>query len=46
MDLAKFIHKRIQNIGWRSRGELFRKLTSDTLRSWIREFKYREKENE
>ena len=38
-ELAKYIFKRIQKINWRSRGELFTKLTPDALSFWIQQFK-------
>ena len=38
-ELAEYILKRIQKIGWRSRGELFQELTADALEFWIQQFK-------
>ena len=37
--LAKYILKRIQEIKWTSRGELFQELTTDALAFWIQQFK-------
>ncbi len=39
--LAKYIHKEIQKLGWRSRGELFQELTPNALEFWIEQFKLR-----
>ena len=38
-ELAKYILKRIQELKWGTRGELFMKLTTDTLEFWIQQFK-------
>ena len=40
-ELAKYILKRIQDIKWPSRGELFQELNTDTLAFWIQQFKTR-----
>ena len=40
-ELAKYIWKEIQDLNWISRGELFTKLTPDTLAFWIQQFKTR-----
>ncbi len=37
--LAKYIHKEIVDLRWTSRGELFNKLTPDTINCWIHQFK-------
>ena len=39
--LAKYIHKEIQKLGWRSRGELFQELTPNALEFWIEQFRLR-----
>jgi len=36
-ELAKYIWKEIQDLKWRSRGELFTKLTPDALAFWIQQ---------
>ena len=41
-ELAKYILKRIQELKWKNRGELFMKLTTDTLEFWIQQFKTRD----
>ena len=38
-ELANYILKRIQELKWGTRGELFMKLTTDTLEFWIQQFK-------
>ena len=38
-ELAKFLHKQIDKLNWRSRGELFQELTPDLLEFWIQQFK-------
>ena len=40
-ELANYILKRIQELKWGIRGELFMKLTTDTLEFWIQQFKTR-----
>ena len=40
-NLAKYIHKRIQDIKWTNRGELFQELTTDALAFWVQQFKTR-----
>ena len=40
-ELANYILKRIQELKWGTRGELFMKLTTDTLEFWIQQFKTR-----
>ena len=40
-ELAKYLLKEIQNIQWRSRGELFQELTPSALEFWIGQFKTR-----
>jgi hypothetical protein len=37
-ELAEYLHKRIQKIKWRSRGELFQELTISTLKFWIQQY--------
>jgi hypothetical protein len=37
--LAKFLSEQISKLNWRSRGELFTKLTPDLLEFWIQQFK-------
>ena len=39
--LAKYIYKEIQNIQWRSRGQLFQELTPNAISSWITHFQTR-----
>ena len=39
--LAKYIYKEIQNLSWRSRGELFQELTPNALEFWIGQFQTR-----
>ena len=41
-ELANYILKRIQELKWGTRGELFMKLTTDTLEFWIQQFKTRD----
>ena len=41
-ELAEYIHERIQDIDWRSRGELFTKLTPNLLKFWIQQFKLKD----
>ena len=36
--LAKHIYKEIQNLQWKSRGELFTKLTPNAISSWISQY--------
>ena len=38
-ELAEYIHKEIQDLKWRSRGELFQELTPSALEFWIQQFK-------
>jgi len=38
-ELAKFLHKQIDKLNWRSRGELFQELTPDLLEFWIQQFR-------
>ena len=38
-ELAEYIHKEIQDLKWRSRGELFQELTTSALEFWIQQFK-------
>lgn len=40
-ELAEYILKRIQEIKWISRGELFQKLTTSTLEFWIQQYQLR-----
>ena len=37
--LAEFLSEQIDKLNWRSRGELFTKLTPDLLEFWIQQFK-------
>ena len=37
-ELAEYIHKRIQELKWRSRGELFQELTTSALKFWIQQY--------
>ena len=37
--LAEFLSEQIDKLTWRSRGELFTKLTPDLLEFWIQQFK-------
>ena len=37
--LAEFLSEQIDKLNWRSRGELFQKLTPDLLEFWIQQFK-------
>jgi len=39
--LAKYIHKEIQKLGWKNRGELFQELTPNALEFWIGQFQTR-----
>ena len=41
-ELAEYIHKEISNLRWKSRGELFTKLTAETLEFWINHYKIKE----
>ena len=38
-ELAEYLLKRIQEVKWISRGELFQGLTIDALSFWIQQFK-------
>ena len=38
-ELAKYIYEEIQDLHWKSRGELFTKLTAETIEFWIQQFK-------
>ena len=40
--LAKYIYEKIQDLHWKSRGELFTKLTAETLEFWINHYKIKE----
>ena len=41
-ELAEYIYKKIQDLNWRSRGELFNKLTPETIEFWISSSKIKE----
>ena len=41
-ELAEYIHKEISNLRWKSRGELFTKLTAETIEFWISQHKIKE----
>ena len=41
-ELAKYIYEEIQDLHWKSRGELFTKLTAETLEFWIQQFKVKD----
>ena len=40
--LAEYIYKKIQDLSWRSRGELFNKLTPEAIEFWINHRKIKE----
>ena len=40
-ELAEYLYKRFQELHWTSRGELFTKFNTDTLKFWIQQFKTR-----
>ena len=39
--LAEWIHNEIQDLKWRSRGELFNELTPSAIEFWIQQFQCR-----
>ena len=41
-ELAEYIYKEISNLSWRSRGELFNKLTTEAIESWLNHYKIKE----
>jgi hypothetical protein len=41
-ELAEHLRKHIVELKWSNRGELFTKLTTDTLEFWIQQFKIRD----
>ena len=41
-ELAKYIYEEIQDLHWKSRGELFTKLTAETIEFWISQHKIKE----
>ena len=41
-ELAEYIYKEISNLSWRSRGELFNKLTPEAIEFWINHRKIKE----
>jgi hypothetical protein len=41
-ELAEYIHKEISDLRWKSRGELFTKLTAETIEFWISHHKIKE----
>ena len=40
--LAKYLWNEISNLSWRSRAELFNKLTTEAIESWINHYKIKE----
>ena len=44
--LAKYLWNEISNLRWRSRAELFNKLTTETIESWISHHKIKEGHSE
>ena len=45
-ELAKYIYEEISDLRWKSRGELFTKLTAETLEFWISHYKIKEGHSE
>ena len=45
-ELAEYIYKEISNLSWRSRGELFNELTTETIEFWINQHKIKEGHSE
>ena len=41
-ELAKYLWNEISNLRWRSRAELFNKLTTEAIESWISQHKMKE----
>ena len=41
-ELAQYLHKEIQKLQWRSRGELFKELTPNAISFWIGQFNCRD----
>ena len=44
--LAKYLWTEISNLSWKSRGELFNKLTTETIEFWISQHKIKEGHSE
>ena len=42
-ELAEHLRKHIMELKWATRGELFTKLTTDTLEFWIQQFKIKDR---
>ena len=40
--LAKYLWDEISNLRWRSRAELFNKLTTEAIESWLNHYKIKE----
>ena len=41
-ELAKYLWNEISNLRWRSRAELFNKLTTEAIEFWINHYKIKE----
>ena len=45
-ELAKYIYNEISDLRWKSRGELFTKLSAETIEFWISQHKIKEAHSE
>jgi hypothetical protein len=46
LTLGQYLYKEIQDLTWKSKGELWQKLDSDALEMWIQQYKIKEGHSE
>ena len=46
LTLGQYLYKQISKLSWRSRGELFNKLTPEAIEFWIQQYKIKDGHSE